>query len=154
MSTNLFLIPVTLRQANEFAAAFHRHNKPTQGGKWAVGVSDGESLVGVGIVGRPIARLLDDGWTAEVLRNCCRDGAKNAASMIYGACWRAWRAMGGKRLITYTLATEAGTSLRASGFRIVAQVQTGQWSRERAGRFREYQAISDQQKFRWEKDVQ
>jgi hypothetical protein len=148
----MFLIPVTLRQANDFVEQFHRHNGRTSrdGGKWAVGVSDGEELIGVGIVGRPLARLLDDGWTAEVLRVCCREGKPNCASMIYGACWRAWRAMGGQRLVTYTLQTETGGSLRAAGFKVVAECKPGKWNREKAGRFREYQPIYGQAKFRWE----
>lgn len=120
----LHVVPMTLRAANDFVAQFHRHNGRTarNGGKFAIGVSCGEELWGVAIVGRPLARMLDDTFTAEVLRTCVRPGApKNANSMLYGACWRAWRAMGGNKLVTYTLTTESGESLRGAGWSIVAQ---------------------------------
>lgn len=100
----LYLIPVTLRKANDFVEAHHRHNGRTarNGGKWACGVACDGRLVGVAIVGNPLSATLMDGWTAEVLRVCTLEGApKGACSMLYRACWRAWRAMGGRRLITY-----------------------------------------------------
>lgn len=144
------LQPITLRQANDFVADHHRHNGRTarNGGKWAIAVADEKQVVGVAIVGLPVARLLNDGWTAEVLRVCVLPDAHNACSMLYAACWRAWRAMGGKRLVTYTLTTESGASLRAAGWRIVAQCKPGNWDRD--NRPREYQSIYGQQKFRWE----
>jgi hypothetical protein len=143
---------MSIREANAYVEQFHRHNKPTRGGKFALGVSDGEQLVGVAIVGRPIARLLNDGYTAEVLRTCCADGApKGANSCMYSACWRAWRAMGGRRLVTYTLATESGASLRGAGWTIIAEVKPGGWNRD--GREREWQPIYGQQKLRWEMEA-
>src|SRR5438309_1655890 len=102
---SLLLVPITLKEANEFVKNFHRHNRPVHrnGGKFALAVSDGSQLCGVAIVGRPLARLLDNGWTAEVLRSCVAPWSpRNANSMLYGAAWRAWRAMGGRRLVTYT----------------------------------------------------
>ena len=69
----LQVIPISLREANEFVINFHRHSKKTRGHKYSIGASDGENLVGVAIVGRPIARKLDDGFTAEVLRVCVKD---------------------------------------------------------------------------------
>src|SRR5262245_50443426 len=101
--------PVTFRQACAFVAQHHAHHKPPRGWKFGVGVSDGDRLVGVAMVGRPVARHLDDGRTLEVLR--CTDGtAPNVASKLYAACWRA---LGDDRLDTYTLAEEAATSLQA-----------------------------------------
>lgn len=150
----LELVPMSLREANDFVESFHRHSDRTSrdGGKFAIGVSDGENLVGVAIVGRPLARLLNDGWTAEVLRTCVLpDGPKNVNSCLYGACWRAWRAMGGRRLITYNLKEESGASLRAAGFRVVAEVEPRGWDRPKLGRMRYWQPIYGQQKFRWEK---
>jgi hypothetical protein len=95
--------------------------------------------------------MLDDGWTAEVLRCCARDEApKGANSMLYGACWRAWRAMGGKRLVTYTLQTESGASLRGAGWKVVGEVKGGGWNRPSLDRVRAWQPIYGQQKFRWE----
>ena len=47
--------------------------------------------------------------------------APNANSMLYAAAWRAAKALGYQRLITYTLASESGSSLRAAGYRVVAE---------------------------------
>ena len=124
----LELMPVTLREANAFVERHHRHHNPTQGGKFAIGCHEGGEVVGVIIVGRPVARNLDDTWTAEVTR-CCTNGHKNAASMLYAAAWRAARAMGYRRLITYTLDTEPGTSLVAAGWRSVGVAGGGTWHR-------------------------
>jgi hypothetical protein len=99
------LCPISLREANDFTESFHRHNGRTarNGGKFAIGLEEGEELMGVAIVGRPVARLLNDDYTAEVLRVCTRkDAPRNANSMLYAACWRAWRAMGGLRMVTPT----------------------------------------------------
>ena len=124
----LELQPITYAEACEFIRRHHRHHLPPQGWKFGIAVNDGEKIVGVITVGRPVARHLDDGWTLEVTR-CCTDGTKNAASMLYAAAWRAARAMGYKRLITYTLAEEPGTSLRAAGWRVVGQAGGGTWNR-------------------------
>jgi len=88
---------------------------------------EGDKLVGVVIVGRPVARGFDNGWTAEITR-CCTDGTKNAASMLYAAAWRAARAMGYRRLITYTLIEEPGTSLRAAGMKEIGKTKGGSWN--------------------------
>lgn len=106
---------MTLETANEFVRNRHRHSKPVLGSKFAIGVKKDDQLVGVAIVGRPVARLLDDGLTAEITR-VCTDGTRNACSMLYGACRRAAKAMGHERIFTYTLPEEGGASLRAAGF--------------------------------------
>jgi len=123
----LELQPITLQEANRFVSSHHRHHGPTVGHKFSIGVSDGSRVVGVAIVGRPVARAFDNGYVAEVLR-CCTLGDKNAPSMLYGACWRAARAMGYRRLITYTLKSESGGSLRASGWTTVGQTKGGSWN--------------------------
>lgn len=107
---------ITLKVAQEFVAKHHRHNKPPTGHKFSIGLknSDGE-LIGVATAGRPIARHFDDGLTLEVNRTCTT-GERNANSALYGAIWRAAKAMGYQRLITYTQADESGASLRAVGF--------------------------------------
>jgi hypothetical protein len=125
---SLILSPLTLREAAAFVECHHRHSRPPQGGLFAIGAATGDQVVGVVIVGRPVARHMADGWTAEVTR-CCTDGAGNACSLLYAAAWRAARAMGYRRLITYTLATERGTSLRAAGWRVVAEVSRRSWHR-------------------------
>lgn len=152
MAKTLTVIPITLREANDFVTSFHRHNGRTtrDGGKFAIGATTGEQMVGIAIVGRPIARLLDNGYTAEVTRTCTSpDAPKEAVSFLYSACWRIWRAMGGTKLVTYTLTAESGASLRGAGWKVVAEVKPGGWNRD--GRERDWQPIYGQQKLRWEK---
>jgi hypothetical protein len=151
----LELVPMTLRRANDFIAEYHRHNKRTSrdGGKFAIGAgTEADGLVGVAIVGNPLSATFMDGYTAEVLRTCSKPGSpKNVNSFLYGACWRAWRAMGGRKLITYTLQTESGVSLRAAGWQIIGQtkpVPAGWGKKDHL--VREWQPIYGQQKFRWE----
>lgn len=109
----LEVCPMTLKEANAFVEQYHRHHKPVTGHKFSIGCTDGDKIVGVAIVGRPVSRYLDDGWTLEVNR-LCTDGTHNACSMLYAAAWRAARAMGYHKLITYILDTESGTSLKAA----------------------------------------
>lgn len=150
------LAPITLATANHFVAEHHRHNGRTarNGGKFAIGLmDDAECLVGAAIVGNPLSASFMDGYTAEVLRCCVLPEVKNGCSMLYGACWRAWRAMGGRRLITYTLTVESGASLRGAGWRVVAQCQpTKPGWHKRDGLKRIYQPVQWQQKLRWEMD--
>jgi len=125
----MIIVPITLKAASDFVTSLHRHNKAPQGHKFSVGLRDDDGkLIGVAVAGRPIARHLDDGTTIEVTRTCT-DGSKNANSMLYGAIWRAARAMGYKRCITYTQADESGCSLRAAGFALDATLPPrGSWS--------------------------
>lgn len=143
---SLELVPCTLRDANTFVALNHRHHRPPQGGLFAVACAEGTTVVGVAIVGRPVARLSQDGFTAEVTRLATL-GHPNACSMLYGACWRAARALGWRRLITYTLAEEGGASLRAAGWRLIGEAGGGSWSRGSRPRV---DAHPLQQKLRWE----
>jgi hypothetical protein len=115
----LHLRPVTRDQALAFIAGHHRHARRPVGYRFAVGVHLVGQLVGVATAGRPVARHFDDGWTLEVTR-VCTDGTANVCSMLYAACWRSARALGYQRAITYTLASEPGTSLRAAGWQPVA----------------------------------
>ena len=118
---SLVVTPITLRAACEFVAAHHRHNKPPRGHKFSIGVRKAGSLVGVAVAGRPSARALDDGLTLEVTRTCT-DGSRNANSMLYGAIWRAAKAMGYRKAVTYTQHDECGASLRAAGWVRVANL--------------------------------
>lgn len=104
----LELQPITFQEACDFIKKYHRHHLPPQGWKFGIAVNNGEKVVGVITIGRPISRKLDDGWTLEVTRSCT-DGTYNSASMLYSAAWRAAKAMGYKRLVTYTLVDEVGT---------------------------------------------
>ena len=106
----LMLIPVSLAEANAFVAQHHRHHKPVTGHKFSIGCTADGQLVGVAIVGRPVSRYLDDGQTLEVNR-LCTDGTKNACSMLYAAAWRAARAIGYRKMITYILETSLQMTL-------------------------------------------
>lgn len=129
----LDLTPITLAEANAFVTEYHRHHKPVVGHKFSIGLHDGERVRGVVIVGRPVARNNDNGWTLEVNR-CCTDGVKNGCSMLYGAAWRAAKALGYRRLITYTLPEEGGASLRASNWRLIGERGGGTWNLPNNGR--------------------
>lgn len=128
-TTTLALQPITLPEAQRFIRDHHRHHGAPVGWKFGVAINDGASVVGVITVGRPVARHYDDGATLEVSRCCVLPGVQNGASMLYGAAWRAAKALGYQRLITYTLATEPGTSLRAAGWREVytTKARSGGW---------------------------
>jgi hypothetical protein len=140
------LHPVTIGDAKAFVAAHHRHHKPPQSGLFAVGCSLGGVVVGVAVVGRPVARGLQDGWTAEVTR-VATTGERNACSMLYGAAWRAARALGYRKLVTYTLPEEGGGSLRASGWRCIGEAGGGSWTRPTRPRV---DHAPTQVKLRWE----
>lgn len=124
----LHIAPITLREANAFVCENHRHHGASRGCRFALACRQYDALVGVAICGRPIARLLDDGFTLEVLR-VCTDGTKNACSFLYGGCRRVALAMGYRRVLTYTLKSESGISLRAAGWVRCAESQGGSWSR-------------------------
>jgi hypothetical protein len=140
------VVPMTLREARVYVDREHRHHRAPQGGLFAIGASDGEKVVGVVIVGMPVARMLADGWTVEVTR-LASDGSRNVCSMLYRAAWRAARAMGYRRLVTYTLPEEGGVSLRAAGFALIGEAGGGSWSRDSRPRV---DLHPTQPKLRWE----
>lgn len=144
----LALVPVTRDQAMEYVATVHRHHGRPLGYRYAVGVAQDGRLCGVAMAGRPVARSLDDGRTIEVVR-VATDGTPHACSMLYGACWRAARAIGYTRAVTYTQADESGASLRAAGWLRVADLPPRKgWdapSRPRAG-----QGADGVPRIRWE----
>lgn len=123
----LELQPIGFDEACAYITEYHRHHTAPQGHKFSIGVNDGSKIVGVIVIGRPVARRLDDGWTAEVTR-CCTDGTPHAPSMLYAAAWRAARAMGYRRLITYTLQNEPGTSLLAANWKLVGSTSGKSWN--------------------------
>lgn len=148
-------VPSSLADANAYTAALHRHNGPLPAAKFCVAVVDESGRVcGVAIAGLPKARMLNDGGTLEVSR-VCTDGTPNACSALYGACKRAAKALGYWRVVTYTLASEAGASLRASGWRQASSVKGESWSRRQASKgdhgYRDAHDTGD--KWRWEIDL-
>ena len=142
----LKIMPISLRGANAYVRDHHRHHKPTVGQTFSIACADGDKIVGVAIVGRPVSRHLDDYWTLEVNR-LCTDGTRNACSMLYAAAWRVARAMGYKRLITYILESEPGTSLKAAGWKCMGKAGGLRWTGARCPETDLYPA---EMKLRWE----
>ena len=142
--------PISLDAARSFVATHHRHNKPPLRVKFNIGLFVDDVMVGVCMVGRPVSRMLDDGMTAEVVRLCVLDDApKGACSKLYRQAWRAWKEMGGTRIVTYTLQAESGASLRGAGWTPEAMLpgRTGAAWTNRAGR--EDQSVVREPKVRW-----
>lgn len=124
---NLEIKPISLKEANMYVELNHRHHRKATGHKFSLGVYEGDVLKGVAIVGRPLSRFLDDGMTLEVLR-LCTDGTYNACSILYGRSARIAKEMGYKKIITYILEEEQGTSLKASGWKCEeTNVGGGSW---------------------------
>jgi len=128
MVSSLSITPITLREARVWVDRVHRHHRAPVGGLFAIGLSRNDEIVGVAIVGRPVARRLDNSWTAEVTRVAVIEGVLNGVSKLYGACWRAARAMGYRKLVTYILTSEPGTSVRAAGWRCVGKTKGASWN--------------------------
>jgi hypothetical protein len=143
------VFPIIRDAALDIIGQYHRHNKRPVSYRFALGAKHDGALVGVAIVGRPLARVYNIEEVAEVIRLCVVPGApKNTCSFLYGACRRVWFAMGGKRLITYTLQSESGASLRGVGWmptELKKRTGKGWHSRERT-----HQAVFDEPKLRWE----
>jgi hypothetical protein len=118
----LRVVPMKWADAIAFVEDWHRHHRPPRGHKFSIGVvTDADDVLhGVAIVGRPVARHFDDGMTLEVTRTAT-DGTHNANSILYGHAWQAARALGYRRLVTYTMATESGASLRGAGWKVLAE---------------------------------
>jgi hypothetical protein len=144
----LNLIPVSFSEACNYVKKFHRHNKPPVGHKFSIGLEFENKLIGVIMVGRPVSRHLDDGLTLEVNR-CCTDGTKNSCSMLYGAAWRAGKNLGYKKIVTYTLEHESGSSLRGAGWINDHILPGASWSRP--SRERVDQTMQLVNKLRWVK---
>ena len=141
-------VHVELAEANDFVARLHRHHMPVRGHRFSIGAEHGEKLIGVAIVGRPVARAVDQKHVAEVLR-LCTDGTANACSFLYGACGRAASVLGYRRIQTYILDSEPGTSLLASGWTMTARVKGRDWNCPSRGGRRTDQPMVDKQ--RWER---
>lgn len=128
--------PLTIKQANDYIVAHHRHHKPVTGHRFSIGVEevivDGDvtvyALVGIAVVGRPVSRGCDPYRVAEVTR-LATDGTKNACSFLYASAARAAQAMGFDLIQTYILDTEDGTSLKAAGWTKVGEVYGREWKR-------------------------
>lgn len=144
----LRITPINLDEANAFVAVHHRHHKPVPGAKFCIAVSDGDRVCGVAIVGRPVARMSDNGLNLEVNR-VCTDGTKNAVSKLKGAICRVGFGLGYLRIITYTLPSEGGASMRAAGWKLIGERGGGNWNVPSRPRIDTAQALQGQ-KLLWE----
>ena len=147
--SRLEIVPISLRDARVWVNRTHRHHQAPQGGYFAVAVARDDEVVGVAIVGRTVSRSLDDGWTVEATRVAVLENQPNACSKLYAQAWKAARALGYRRMVTYIPDTEPGTSLRAPGWKVIGEVKGRHWhtpSRPRIDR----EPLQD--KFRWETD--
>jgi len=142
------IIPVTFQFAQKYVKEHHRHTPNITGCKFAIGCEHNGIVVGVAICGRPVSRHLDDGKTLEINR-VCTDGTKNACSMLYGASCRIAREMGYKKVITYTLKSENGASVKASNFIYDGEAGGTHWT----GKRNKGQNIPKELKNRWYKDL-
>lgn len=152
--------PISIRDADKFVALNHRHNKQAGNGKFAISCYEGEELIGVAIAGRPRSRHLDNGLTCEVYR-VCTTGFKNSTSFLYNRVKRIAQLMGYEKVITYTLQSESGSSLKAIGAVIEKNMEhkkqwnnyqpkpkSGMWPDKKEIR-RNHQEVTTQLKFRW-----
>jgi hypothetical protein len=147
-------IPMSIREANAWVSLIHRHNAPVGSALWAIAAQHDGATIGVAIIGRPVARALCDGWTVEVRRLAVTPEApKGACSYLYGAARRIAGAFGYRKVITYTLETEGGASLRGAGWQPTKASRPHQWQRSEASKDRAEQAVCGQQKIRWEATV-
>ena len=149
--SKLEVVPLSRAEAKSYVTRWHRHHPPSLGGVFQIGVADEAGQIrGVAMIGRPVARGLQDGFTLEVNR-VATDGTPNACSALYGAAWRAAKALGWRKLITYTLASEGGASLRGAGWRVIGEREGRSWAKSSVNRPRDdnYNATSEQ-KVLWE----
>ena len=145
MNRKMRIRPITLREANQYVEKHHRHNAKVAGCKFAIACYSEDQICGVAICGRPVSRYLDDGRTLEINR-VCTDGSKNACSMLYGASCRIAKEMGYENVITYTLQSETGASLKASNFAFDGEAGGIHWTGKRGK-----SQMPNEMKNRWHK---
>ena len=154
----LYVKPITIKKANEFVSIYHRHHRPTSrnSGRWAIAAYhiDSDELVGVAIVGNPVSATYMDGVTAEITRLCVSDKSpKGTCSFLISRCSTIWKMMGGEKIITYTLSSETGASLKGAGWQLVGTVHPhNRWAdkAKQDGIIRDNLEIYKLKKFRWE----
>lgn len=138
------VVPPTRDEANELVRRWHRHHKAVVGYRFALGARNRSGTVGAAIIGRPVARNTDQYLTAEVTR-LVTNGTKNACSFLYAAAARVAKEMGFKRIQTFILASEPGTSLLAAGWKWERDSWGGSWNRPSRGGRREDQPVEPKQ---------
>lgn len=149
------LVPITVTDARRFVAEHHRHNRPPVSWLFGVGLECGGELIGVAMAGRPVSRHQDDGRTLEITRVCTTGTTRNVNSRMYAALCRAGRALGYLRVLTYTLESESGSSLRAAGFAPTGEARGDNWARRNHERYDTTlwgeRTIPEEGRIRWER---
>lgn len=145
------LIPIKQKDAKKFIDTYHRHNKAPRGSVFQIGLQKDNELIGCIMVGRPVSRNLDNGFTLEVNRTCINGYHKNACSMLLGAAVRAAKALGWKKIITYTLPSECGSSLKGAGWTLEHHTSgSHSWNNRE---YRQVQMFKGVSKKRWSKTL-
>ena len=144
--TKFEVVPLTLKTANLYIEAHHRHHKPVRGHRFSIGCMQNGDLIGVAICGRPVARKTNYNEVLEVTR-LCTDGTKNTCSFLYSACARIAKEMGFKKIQTFILDTEHGSSLKASGWIIDGYTQGLQWKHSDGKERRTDQPTCDKKRY-------
>lgn len=142
---------VDFATAKNFVTAHHRHCKAPRGWRFGAGIKNGSELIGVVMVGRPVARMIDASRVIEVNRLCIRtdiaaDLAWNACSQLYGWAAREAKKRGFEKVITYTRQDEPGTTLKAAGWTVEHTTKGRHWDAPGRPREKQGEAIG---KFRW-----
>lgn len=119
-----YIIPLTLAQANSFAAKQRENYRPFRGRRFAIGCAMDEKLVGIVILGKPVDEALDDGLTLAV-NYIHATGGRTAYGMLYGAAARAAKALGYCRIIAFLPENISSSGLRAAGWKCAGPVESG-----------------------------
>lgn len=127
MSSQFHTRPLSRNEVNDYINKYHRHHKAPVGYKFAIGAERDKTLVGIVVVGRPVARNINASEVVEVTR-LCTIGERNACSFLYAKAARIAREMGYKKIISYILETEEGTSLKAAGWKYEGLTNGGSWN--------------------------
>ena len=152
MAKELKCIPLTLKEANAFVKEHHRHNKECRGHRFSIGAIYKNKLVGVAIIGRPVSRNFDFRFVSEINRNCVLENApKGTCSFLYSRAMKVWQSQGGKKILTYTLETEPGSSLKAVNFIPVAKTNYYKNGWNNGGKINRSVDYVKTRKIRWEK---
>jgi hypothetical protein len=144
------VLQITLKEAQTFINTFHRHHKQPQGHRFSLGLFVANQLVGVIVAGRPVARLNDNGSTLEITRCCVLEGFKNGITILCGRVYQTAKLWGYKQVITYTLESENGVSMKAAGFRCIGKTKGGSWNSPNRKRNDKHPIIP---KYKWVKDI-
>ena len=131
--------PISFPVARSFVRRHHAHCNPPVTWRFGQSVFNGHTMLGVIMVGNPVAAALNGRGMLEVNRLCIRRDlpralAWNAASMLYGWGAREAERRGWMHIVTYTRADEDGTSLRAAGWVEESRVRGRGWHSSRRRR--------------------